>query len=91
MVNVVESGCLSTSGPVPWHSVIRLRDASPVLERLAALPDVGLVAGRLSNLQLVAARTAAFPYLGLTPPPPNYMPKAATLSPGQNSEADNAG
>src|SRR5262249_49171996 len=61
---------------------------SPVLLRLAALPDAGLIGGRLLNLPLDAGRTPAFPYLGIVPPPPNYLLERATVPPAENDEAE---
>jgi hypothetical protein len=43
------------------------------LKLLAGKSGVGLVAGRLENIPVRAGLTPAFPYLGITPPPPNYL------------------
>jgi hypothetical protein len=88
IVAVVELGGLYFLGPVWWHWTIHLPEASPVLQKLAALPDAGLVAGRLLNLPVNAGRASAFPTLGITPPPPNYLLEPATLPPGQNTEPE---
>ena len=52
---------------------------------LAGLPDVGLVAGHLYNLPVNAGLTTAFPNLGITAPPPNYLLESATLPPMRNT------
>ena len=49
---------------------------SPVLRRLLAETDVGLVAGRLENLPARAGLPAASPTLGIPAPPPNYLLQA---------------
>jgi hypothetical protein len=85
-VTLLELGVLFYVGPVRWNRMARLPGESPILKRLAALPDGGLVAGRLLNLPVIADRTAAFPSLGITPPP-NYLLESATLPPGQNTES----
>ncbi len=72
-------------GPIRWRSLIRLPEASPVLRQLATLPDVGLVGGRLQNLAVDAGQTTAYPYLGITPPPPTYLLEPTSRSPGENT------
>ncbi len=59
-----------------------------MLRRLAALPDAGLVAGRLMNLPLDAGQATAYPYLGIVPPPPNYLLERATIPPADNDGAE---
>ena len=59
-----------------------------VLQQLAILPDVGLVAGRLRNLPVDAGQTTAYSYLGITPPSPNYLLEPTTLPPVDNSTSD---
>ena len=86
LLSALELGGLFFGGNISWRWMIRLPEASPTLRHLAALPNVGLVAGRLSNLQVAADRTAAYPNLGITPPPPNYLLEPTTLAPGQNAE-----
>jgi hypothetical protein len=54
-----------------------LPEESPMLRRLAAEPGVGLVAGRLLNLPVDVGQTPAYPTLGITPPPPNYLLEVA--------------
>jgi hypothetical protein len=88
LVTTLELGVLLFVGPVRWDWTIRLPEASPVLRQLAALPDVGLVGGRLLNLPVDAGQTSAYPYLGITPPPPNYLLQPATSPPGQNIEGE---
>jgi hypothetical protein len=78
-ITVIELGVLFFVGPVPWGRSIRLPDESPMLRRLAALPDVGLVAGRLMNLPLYAGQATAYPLLGIVPPPPNYLLERTTV------------
>jgi hypothetical protein len=73
LVTVLELGVLVFVGPTWWSWPPRLPEESPVLLRLAALPGVGLVAGRLQNLPVDAGRATAYPTLGITPPPPNYL------------------
>jgi hypothetical protein len=68
--------------------MVRLPDESPILQRLAALPDGDLIAGRLLNLPVIVGRTTAFPTLGITPPPPNYLLESATRPPAENTEAE---
>src|SRR4029077_9385397 len=75
-------------GPVRWAWAVRLPESSPVLRRLAQRPEVGLVASRLLNVPVDAGLTTAFPTLGITPPPPNYLLEPAMRPPGQNSEAE---
>ena len=88
LVAVLELAVLFFVGPIKWGRPMRLPEESPVLRRLAALTDVGLVAGRLFNLPLDAGQTTAFPYLGIVPPPPNYLLEQATLPPGENDGTD---
>ena len=42
----------------------------------------GLVAGRLLNVPVDAGLTTAFPYLGIMPPPPNYLLETTMRPPG---------
>ena len=83
----IELGVLLFIGPV-WWCEVRLPGDSPVLSRLAESKDVGLVGGRLLNIPVSAGLTPAFPSLGITPPPPNYLLEAATCPPGEASETD---
>ena len=61
LVAAVELGGLFFLGPVWWRWEIRLPEASPVLSRLADLPDAGLVAGRLLNLPVNAGERPRIP------------------------------
>jgi hypothetical protein len=88
MVAVLELAVLFFVGPIQWGRPVRLPGDSPVLRRLAALADVGLVGGRLFNLPLDAGQTTAYPYLGIVPPPPNYLLERATVPPGENDGAE---
>ena len=58
------------------------------MRRLAALPDAGLIGGRLMNLPMWAARTIAYPTIGIIPPPPNYLIEPAMYQPGKDAEID---
>ncbi|MGP0068917.1 MAG: hypothetical protein ACLQGP_35620 [Isosphaeraceae bacterium] len=84
-VTVLELGALLFVGPARWSWRAGLPESSPVLRRLAELPDVGLVGGRLYNLPVDAGLTVAYPNLGITPPPPNYLIESATRPPGETS------
>ncbi len=87
-VAVLELSALLFIGPAWWGWRARLPGSSPVLRRLAELPDVGLVGGRLLNVPVDAGLTAAYPNLGITPPPPNYLIESAMRPPGQISDFD---
>ena len=54
LLTALELGGLFFTGPVSWRWMVRLPEASPLLRHLAALPDVGLVGGRLLNLPVIA-------------------------------------
>ena len=88
LLTFLELGALLYVGPISWRSSIRLPDSSPLLRALASSPDVGLVAGRMLNLPVVAGQTAARPYLGITPPPPNDMMGMATHAPARNTDRE---
>ena len=88
MLTVMELCGLFFLGPVSWRWPIPLPEASPLLCRLAGWPTFGLVGGRLLNLPVNAGQTVAYPNLGITPPPPNYLLEPATYPPGQNSNAE---
>jgi hypothetical protein len=85
---VLELVVLFLVGPVGWSWAIRLPEASPVLRRLAEVPEVGLVAGRLLNVPVDAGLTTAYPMLGIVPPPPNYLLEPAMRPPGENTAAE---
>jgi hypothetical protein len=87
-VAVLELGPLLFVGPSWWGWKVRLPESSPVLQRLAELPDVGLVGGRLFNVPVDAGLTTAYPNLGITPPPPNYLLEPAMRTPGDNAPSD---
>jgi hypothetical protein len=74
-------------GPIEWGRQNRLAAKSPVLLRLAELPPGSLVGGRLFNLPLDAGQSTAYPYLGITPPPPNYM-LMSSLPPAKNDAVE---
>ena len=88
LLTSLELGVLLFVGPTSWRSSIRLPDSSPLLRALADCPDVGLVAGRMLNLPVDAGQAAARPYLGIIPPPPNYLLGMATTSPAQNTDQE---
>ncbi len=75
-------------GPAAWYWRLPLPQSSPVLKALTNLPNVGLVASRLLSLPASCDLTPAFPNLGITPPPPNYLLEAARLAPQTNTDAD---
>jgi hypothetical protein len=81
----LELGGLFYTGPVQWRWATDLQQESPVLAKLATLGEAGLIAGRTLNLPVVVGRTTAYPNLGITPPPPNYLLESATLPPGDNN------
>jgi hypothetical protein len=80
----LELAVLFFVGPIVWVTANEPLETSPVLQRLAQIQDVGLVAGRLQDLPVVAGKATAYPYLGITPPPPNYLLEAATSTPPEN-------
>jgi hypothetical protein len=86
-VALIELGVLFFVGPVPWRPAVHLPKDSPLLKRLAGLPDVGLVGGRLMNLPLYAGQATAFPSLGIVPPPPNYLLEGTIIPFVANQEA----
>jgi hypothetical protein len=88
LVAAIELAGLFYLGPVWWRREIRLPQRSTVLSVLAALPDVGLVAGRLFNLPVNGGQTTAYPNLGITAPPPNYLLEQATSAPMRNTELE---
>jgi hypothetical protein len=82
----IELGGLFYLSPIPWGWSASLPQASPMLKRLAQEPGVGLVAGRLQNLPILAGQATAYPLLGITPPPPNYLLESALTAPGNLTE-----
>jgi hypothetical protein len=87
-LTLLELGVLFFMGPIEWGRSSSLPEASPVLQRLAEMPAVGLVGGRLNNLPVNVGKTTAYPYLGITPPSPNYMLETATSTPGHLSPVE---
>jgi hypothetical protein len=75
-------------GPVVWIRADQQVETGPVLRRLAQMQGVGLVGGRLQDLPVAAGITTAYPYLGITAPPPNYLLERATSSPSENDTVD---
>jgi hypothetical protein len=57
----------------PWDWRAPSPAESPILARLANEAGGGLIAGRLEDLPVRAGMVPAYPYLGITPPPPNYL------------------
>ena len=86
----IELGVLFFAGPVEWDWGIRLSESSPALRRLAEVGsnELGLVASRLQDVPVLAGMTAAYPSLGIIPPPPNYLLEPATRPPGGNTIAE---
>jgi hypothetical protein len=88
-ITVIELSILFFVGPVWWSWRVRLPEESPMLARLAKEPGVGLIAGRLLNLPVDSGMITAYPMLGITPPPPNYLLEPASLkSPGELTELE---
>jgi hypothetical protein len=75
-------------GPVEWVWDDRSPVESPVLRRLAQMQGVGLVAGRLQDLPVEAGKIAAYPYLGITAPPPNYFLEHTGWMPKENDSGE---
>jgi hypothetical protein len=87
-VTLLELAVLLFVGPIVWIKCAKRLETSSVLQRLAQMQDVGLVGGRLQDLPVVAGITTAFPYLGITPPPPNYLLERATVPPLENDAVE---
>ena len=87
VLTAVELSLLYYAGPNSWGWPTHLPQASPALSRLAREPGVRLVAGRLDDLPVLAGLTTAFPYLGIVPPPPNYLLEMSTR-PGWTRDPD---
>jgi hypothetical protein len=64
---------VNSQGPTRWGRHIALPSGSPIVTQLAQEPGVGLVAGPLGDLVTYAGHSPAYPYLGIAPPPPNYL------------------
>jgi hypothetical protein len=73
-----ELAYLYHNGTTPNGRPVRLPDDSPTLRLVAALPDVGLVAGGLQNVPVRVGLTTAFPNMGIVAPPPNYLIEEST-------------
>ena len=80
----LELAVLLFVGPVTWIGPGDRLEASPVLRRLAQMEGVGLVGGRLQDLPVVAGVSTAYPYLGVTAPPPNYLLERTTAPPAES-------
>ena len=82
MLATLELAFLFYRAGTPWGWAIPVPGSSPILTRLTAEPDVGLVRGPWGNdVAVRAGRAVAFPYLGITPPPPSYLLERA-MKPG---------
>ena len=86
-IALIELIILFFVGPIEWGRPGRLADESAVLRRLAELPPGSLVGGRLFDLPVEVGQSTAFPYLGITPPPPNYMIMSA-VPPARNDAVE---
>lgn len=73
LLSALELAYLYHHGTTRWRKGYRLPDESPVLSRLARERDVGLVAGGVMNIPVRLGLATAEPYLGIIPPPPNYL------------------
>ena len=87
-VATIELAILLFVGPIVWVWGGLQLETSPVLRRLSQMQGVGLVGGRLQDLPVSAGITTAYPYLGITPPPPNYFLERATSPPPDNDSAE---
>ena len=79
-VAVVELAGLFFAGPIRWGWT-DISAAGPLLRRLATEPGVGLVSGRLANLPVDVGQATAYPTLGISAPPPNYLLEPAMIYP----------
>jgi hypothetical protein len=73
ILTAVELGVLFYLGPTEWGWALPIPAASPVMKLLARESDVELLAGHVKDGPVRGGFTPAFPYLGITPPPPNYL------------------
>ena len=87
-VAAVELAVLVFVGPVVWVWNDKPMEDGPVLKKLAQIEGVGLVGGRLQDLPVSAGNTTAFPYLGITAPPPNYMLESVGTPPPGNDPVE---
>jgi hypothetical protein len=86
-IAVVELTLLFFIGPIDWGRPGRLAHESTVLQELAKLPPGSLIGGRIFNLPVTVSRATARPYLGITPPPPNYILRA-NIPPAENDAVE---
>ena len=70
-VTLLELGSLFHVSATHWGWADRTIAESPVFQRLAQEPKVGLVAGPLFDLPVLAGFTPAFAYTGIPAPDPN--------------------
>jgi hypothetical protein len=75
-VTALELSAYFFLGSQPWTRSSISPGQSPVLRSLAGTSGVGLVAGRLEDLPVRVGLTVAYPYLGISPPPPTYLLEA---------------
>ncbi len=87
-IAALELSGLYYTGSVEWHWAIHLPSASPVLTKLAALRGAGLIGGRLLNLPIYAGQAVAYPNIGITPPPPNYLLESTMKPPGRLADIE---
>ncbi len=85
VVTTIELAALYHLGPVEWNWSVAYPEKSPITQQLLKQTDVGLIAGRCSNLVVRLGLTCAYPYLGITPPPPNYLLEQATFAQGSTT------
>jgi hypothetical protein len=69
----IELAILYCIAPSVWEWRVPSPAESPILSRLAREPDIGLVISGLGDMAVRAGIAPAFPYLGMTPPPPAYL------------------
>jgi hypothetical protein len=73
LLTACELAYLYHNGTARWGWAIRFPDDSPVLRRLAEEKGVGLVTGWVRNVPVRLGLATADPYVGITPPNPNYL------------------
>ncbi|WP_337173197.1 hypothetical protein [Paludisphaera sp.] len=66
-----ELGVLYYTSTTDWGWAAAVPESSPILLKLAEEPDVGKVAGMLSDIPLRFGAAVSFPYTGFPPLPPN--------------------
>jgi hypothetical protein len=82
-VQIAELCLLFYLGSASWGWSPKIPQDSPVLKWLASEPGTGLIAGRMQNLAAQVKLPPAYPVLGITPPPPNYLLESSLTPPGQ--------